>query len=285
MIKTILVRTTGYDVDAPVFAASLAVARMFDAHMAFLHVSMDPVQVLQITAASIDTGGVPLMAGDWMQRLETESQIQQDNARRAVEAFCEKEGVPTKPGFDSNRLSASWHGERGHEVQWLPTYGREAELIAIGRSATETGSLGAVLFETGRPLLIAGSRPPAALETAVIAWKPTREAAHAVSAATPILEKCRRIVVLTVAEADEKDTGSADRLVVALRRHGVTVEAQKLRPGKSGVAETVLDAARGLPSPLLVMGGYGHSRVREMVFGGFTQRIIEGAEIPVLMAH
>lgn len=286
MIKNILIRTTGSDGDNPIFSAGLAIARMFDAHMAFLHVSIDPVQAVQIAAASIDTGGAPLMTGDWLERLETESQVQQDNARRAVEAFCDREGVPIRPSFDPNRLSASWHGERGRESEWLPAYGREAELIVIGREASEVGSLGAALFESGRPLLIPGTRgmtsPP---ETAVIAWKPTREAARAVSAATPILEKCKRVVVLTATVNAEDDTGSVDRLVVALRRHGLSVEAEKLRLAKSGDADNVLDAARNLPSPLLVMGGYGHSRVREMVFGGFTKRVLGGADIPVLMAH
>jgi nucleotide-binding universal stress UspA family protein len=264
MIKTILVRATGLAGDAPVFAAGQAIARMFDAHMAFLHVGVDPIQVWEATAASIDTGGL----------------------RSAVEGFCEREGVPIHPKFDPNRISASWHTERGRDLQWFPAYGREADLIVAGRASAATDVLGATLFESGRPLLIpAAGAVGVAPETAVIAWKPTREAARAVSAATPILEKCKRIVILSVAEAAENDFGSTDRLVVALRRHGVPVEAEKLRPAKGGAVDAVLDTARNLPSPLLVMGGYGHSRLREMVFGGFTERVMNGADLPVLVAH
>lgn len=286
MIKTILVRANSADADAPAFEAALAIARTFDAHMAFLHVGIDAVQVWEMTMASIDSGGARVMAGDWLSRVESEAQVQEDDARRAVEGFCERERIPFHPKFDPNRISASWHTEKGRESHWFPAYGREADLIVVGRSAAATGVLGATLFESGRPLLIPGSGQMAsAPETGVIAWKSTCEAARAIAAGMPILEKCKRIVVLNVAEAAEDDAGSTDRLVVALRRHGMPVEAEKLRPGHGEAVDLIFDAARGLPSPLLVMGGYGHSRLREMIFGGFTNRVINGAEIPVLMAH
>jgi len=285
MIKTVLVRSTGLEGDEAVSLAGLAIARMFDAHMAFLHVSVDPVQVWELTMASLDSDGARVMAGDWLTRLETEAQVQQDNAHRAMEGFCEKQGVPTRPGFDPSRLSASWHSEKGSEIEWFPIYGRESDLIVVGRSAAAAGVLSAALFDSGRPLLIPGSAPMVSQpETAVIAWKSTREAARAVAAATPILEKCKRIVVLTAIE-EKNETGSTDRLVVALRRHGVPVEAERLRANDAEAVDAILSAARGLPSPLLVMGGYGHSRMREIVFGGFTERVIRGADLPVLIAH
>jgi nucleotide-binding universal stress UspA family protein len=286
MIKTILVRANSAEADTPAFGAAHAVARMFDAHMMFLHVGIDPVQLWEMTMASIDSGGARVMAGDWLSRVETEAQVQEDDVHRAVERFCEREQVPIQPKFDPNRISASWHTEKGREMEWFPAYGREADLIVVGRPAAPTGVLGAALFESGRPLLIpASGQMTSAPETGVIAWKSTCEAARAVAAATPILEKCKRIVVLSVAEEAENDSGSTDRLVVALRRHGVPVEAEKLRPGNTEAVDLILDAARGFPSPLLVMGGYGHSRLREMIFGGFTNRVINGAEIPILMAH
>jgi nucleotide-binding universal stress UspA family protein len=286
MIKTILVRANSAEADTPAFAAAHTIARMFDAHMAFLHVGIDPVQLWEMTMASIDAGGARVMAGDWLSRVETEAQVQEDEVRRAVEGFCEREQVPIHPKFDPSRMSASWHTEKGREMEWFPAYGREADLIVVGRPAAPTGVLAAALFESGRPLLIPGSgQMTSAPETGVIAWKSTCEAARAVTAATPILEKCKRVVVLSVVEEAENDSGSTDRLVVALRRHGVPVEAEKLRSRTAEAVDLILDAARGLPSPLLVMGGYGHSRLREMIFGGFTNRVIDGADIPVLMAH
>jgi nucleotide-binding universal stress UspA family protein len=266
--------------------SALGIARMFDAHMEFLHVGIDPIEVVATAMASADAGGGGAVAADWLDRLETDAQEQAEKTRRSVEEFCKREGVPIHPGFDASRISASWHLEKGREPRWIPAYGREADLIVIGRAAAASGALTAALFDSGRPIFIPDSaqsgRPP---ETAVIAWKPTREAAHAVSAAMPLLEKCKRIVVLTVREAGSDDSGSADRLVVALRRHGVPVEAETLRPGNAEPVDVLLGAARNFPGSFVVMGGYGHSRVREMIFGGFTQRVLHGADVPVLIAH
>ena len=286
MIKTILIPATGSDSDAAVFTTALGVARLFDAHMEFLHVSIDPVEVLATAMASVDAGGAGVMAAEWIDRLETDAQEQAEKTRRAVEEFCEREAIPIHPTFDPSRISASWHGEKGREAHWIPAYGREADLVVIGRTGLATGVLTATLFDSGRPLLIPGTTPSQRpIETAVIAWKPTREAARAVSAATPILEKCKRIVVVTVTEDERNDTGSADRLVVALRRHNVEAEAQTLPPGNGEAIDVMLNAARDIPADLVVMGGYGHGRVREMIFGGFTQHVLRGADVPILIAH
>jgi nucleotide-binding universal stress UspA family protein len=284
MFKTILVPATGSDSDAAVFAAALGVARLFEAHMEFLHVSVDPVEVLASAMASADAGGAGAMAAEWIDRLETDAQELAEKTRRAVETFCEREAIPIRPTFDPSRISASWHCEKGREAYWVPTYGREADLVVLGRD--EAGVLTATLFESGRPLLLPGAMPSQRkIETAVIAWKPTREAARAVSAATPILEKCKRIVVLTVTEGENDDSGSADRLVAALTRHNVEAEARTLRPNGGEAMDVLFHAVAEIPADLVVMGGYGHSRVRETIFGGFTRHVLRGADAPVLIAH
>jgi nucleotide-binding universal stress UspA family protein len=120
-------------------------------------------------------------------------------------------------------------------------------------------------------------------ETIVIAWKSTREAARAVAAAMPLLSAAKEIEILTVAE----DAASAEvghgPLTAALRWHGLRVAAGCLPPAAS-VADTILAAARQR-NALLVTGGYGHSRLSEWVFGGFTRRVLTAAEVPVLIAH
>ena len=88
---------------------------------------------------------------------------------------------------------------------------------------------------------------------------------------------------MTVAEGDEPEE-SADRLVRNLAWHGLRTSKQILHPGDRSAVETLLAAAQEVAS-LLVMGGYGHSRVREWIFGGFTQRVLEDAPLPVLLAH
>ena len=90
--------------------------------------------------------------------------------------------------------------------------------------------------------------------------------------------------LLTVAEAERTPQEEADRLMAGLRWHDIPVSVRHLRPDGHSAAEILLSAAAE-HSALLVMGGYGHSRLREWIFGGFTQRVLRGAEVPVLMAH
>ncbi len=85
-------------------------------------------------------------------------------------------------------------------------------------------------------------------------------------------------------EEEEGRRDDADRLVQSLAWHGFAATAERLTPGPREAAETLIAAACA-KSELLVLGGYGHSRLREWVFGGFTQRILADAPLPVLIAH
>jgi nucleotide-binding universal stress UspA family protein len=145
-------------------------------------------------------------------------------------------------------------------------------------------TLEAALFDSGRPLMIPGVAPVAP-DTIAIAWKSTREAARAVAAAMPFLAQAKRVVILTAAEDDRTDRSEAARLLVTLQRHDIAAEARRLQPGSRNAADTLLAAAGEIDAGLLVMGGYGHSRLRELVFGGVTEHVIRGAALPVLMAH
>jgi nucleotide-binding universal stress UspA family protein len=109
--------------------------------------------------------------------------------------------------------------------------------------------------------------------------------ARAITAAAPLLAQAGRIVVLSVAERERTSREGLERFAAALGWGGVSVEAHLLSEGPSGAAETLLDAVREMRADLLVMGGYGHSQFRELVFGGFTRRVLKGADLPVLMAH
>ena len=105
----------------------------------------------------------------------------------------------------------------------------------------------------------------------------------AVAAALPFLAQAREIVVATVEEAGE-GRDEAGRLMRNLAWHGIAATTLRFRPGAEGAAATLLAGIEGR-ADLLVMGGYGHSRLREWVFGGFTQSVLADAPLPVLMAH
>jgi nucleotide-binding universal stress UspA family protein len=140
------------------------------------------------------------------------------------------------------------------------------------------------LLETGRPLLIPGSIPLRP-EIVMIAWKSTCEAARAAAAATLFLAKAERIVIATIAEDNRTDRESSARLVACLQRHNSATEARLVQPGSQNTAETLFATAAECGAGLLVMGGYSHSRVRELIFGGVTEHVLRHATLPVFMAH
>jgi nucleotide-binding universal stress UspA family protein len=289
MIKTILVPATSNETDMATFAAALQVARSFAAHLDVLHVRIDTVEVAVAMAADIGGGGsVP---PGLIEQLEQEVREREANAQRSFAGFCAREGLTlaSSPADGRTKPSAQWHVETGQEPRWMAAYGTTADLIVASRGSgddfTLRSILEAVLLETGRPLLIPSAGAPAAMmaEKIAIAWKPTPEAARAVALAMPFLARAKEIVVMTV-EEEEGRRDDADRLVRGLAWHGLSANVERLTPGPHGAAETLLAAASS-KAGLLVMGGYGHSRLREWVFGGFTQRILAEAPLPVLIAH
>jgi nucleotide-binding universal stress UspA family protein len=286
MIKIILVPATGSDGDVSVFASALAAARRFDAHLEFLHVRPDAAAMAVSMAAD---GSGATMVGSLVTRLEQEADQRENKANQLFQDFCQRQALalceapPAPPG-----PSARWLRQIGAEPHWVAEYGRTADLLVIGRSSDAGGvfleTIEAALVDSGRPLLIPPATPLANLpETVVIAWKATREAARAVTAALPFLQIAKQIVIMTVDE-DRAHAEEADRLMAGLRWHGVPVSVQHLQPEGQSAADTLLAATRE-QGALLVMGGYGHSRLREWIFGGFTLHVLRGADVPVLMAH
>jgi nucleotide-binding universal stress UspA family protein len=287
MIKTILVPATGSDRDSAVFASALALARAFAAHLEFLHVRPDAAAT---AVAMASDGGGATMVGGLIDRLEEEASQREEKAKQLFQSFCEREGLALRdapPGPQGP--SAQWLREIGAEPYWVAEHGRAADLLVIGRPGEDEGALldtiEGALIESGRPLLIPPAAPLTALpETVAIAWKATPQAARALTAALPFLSLAKQIVVLTVAEEERTTQEEADRLIAGLRWHGIPVSVRHLRPEAHSAPDTLLSAA-GEHAALLVMGGYGHSRLREWIFGGFTLHVLRGAEVPVLMAH
>jgi len=287
MIKTILVPATGSDRDNAVFASALIIARAFAAHLEFLHVRPDAAAT---AVAMASDGGGATMVGGLINRLEEEASQREEKAKQLFESFCQREGLALRDAPpDAQGPSAQWCREIGAEPYWVAEYGHAADLLVIGRPGEDEGvSLDTVegaLIDSGRPLLIPPAVPLTAVpETIAIAWKATPQAARALTAASPFLSMAKQIVVLIVAEDQRAPEEEADRLMAGLQWQGVPVSVRHLRPQAHSAADTLLSAA-GEHAALVVMGGYGHSRLREWIFGGFTLRVLRGANVPVLMAH
>lgn len=174
--------------------------------------------------------------------------------------------------------------------------GRYADLIVMGQPSKETSyvtpdmTFEAALVETGRPVLIVpkGQVPRTVGKSVVIAWNGTREAARATFDAVPVLTaaKTDKVTIICVETLTDQlsEIRLGSELAKTLARHNLDVEVAQV-PVEDSVGNTLLTQARNLNADLLIMGCYGHARIREFVFGGATDHVLHNMEIPVLMAH
>ena len=216
-----------------------------------------------------------------------------EDARRQSHAvftrFVEAHGLTParagviEPGF-------GWHPKAPAGDAFLASHGRLFDLIVLGRpipgkAVPSMATLEAVLFETGRPMLIAPPEPPRSLgETIVIAWNGSTETARTVAFAGPFLSRAKKIVVLTI-EGWGVAGPSGEQLALSLRRNEVEAEAVHVQGGRRGHGETILAETVALGGDLLVKGAYTQSRLRQMIFGGATAHVLAAATMPVLMAN
>ena len=216
-----------------------------------------------------------------------------EDARRQSHAiftrFVEAKGlVATRPGVIE--AGYGWHPKAPAGDAFLASHGRLFDLIVLGRpvpgkAVPSMATLEAVLFETGRPMLIAPPIPPTSLgDTVVIAWNGSTETARTVAFAGPFLRKAKKIVVLTV-EGWNVVGPSGEQLALALRRNEVAAEAIHVQPGRRTSGEAIVDETAKLGGDLLVKGAYTQSRLRQMIFGGATAHVLAAATMPVLMAN
>ena len=123
----------------------------------------------------------------------------------------------------------------------------------------------------------------------LVAWKPTRESAHAVSAAIPFLRRAQSVHLAIADDADAADTSAPDQAAALedfLRLHGVKAPIERRATVPAGApGEGLLSLAADIGADLLVMGCYGHSRTRELVLGGATRTVLQSMTLPVLLAH
>lgn len=288
MFKYILVPATGTDADLPVFRTAVALGRLHGGHLLFLHVRLD-VQKLIVPIAPAEFGGG---AGidEYIEALEQDALARHDRAKSAVYAFCAGRKIAMSRTPIDGFPTAEGLVETGDEADWLARLGRAADVVVLGRvrddKAAAVDVLDAMLMEAGRPLLIVPPQPPPQIgQVVTIAWKDTPEAAGAVTAALPLLAEARRVVILSVTEDVQVDPAACERLREALTWHNVATTVQHLAPEGLQPADRLAKIATEIGTDLLVMGGYSHSRRREVVFGGFTRRVLRTTNLPVLMTH
>jgi nucleotide-binding universal stress UspA family protein len=289
VIKTILVPTSGSGTDQTVFATALALARMFDSHLHFLHVHLLPGSAaLQVPHMEFCQGAA---IAHTLQSLRQQGEHLSASARKHFEEFCRVSEVAIRdtPGAVSG-VTASLSEESDDPARCLLLHARHSDLTVLGRrhnrdhlpaSLVET-----LLMESGRPIVIAPDAVPRdPTGTIVVGWKETREAAHALAAALPLLKKARRVVLLEIAEEHVALREASDDLACQLAWHGIDAEVEIVADESHSAMVQLPQAAVQLRADLLVVGGFGRSPLRECVLGGLTRSLLEHAEFPVFMLH
>jgi nucleotide-binding universal stress UspA family protein len=170
---------------------------------------------------------------------------------------------------------------------------RRFDLAIVGQakpepSAAEEKIAESALFDSGRPVIFVPYIQKAALklDRVMVCWDGSRPAVRAIADAMPLLERAGRVeVVIVTNECGKQGEIQGADMGQHLARHGLNVEVRRITRDDIDVADTLLSHAADAGTDFIVMGGYGHSRLREFVFGGVTRRMLRSMTVPVLMSH
>jgi nucleotide-binding universal stress UspA family protein len=227
-------------------------------------------------------GGVPVDLIE-LQR-EENSKVARDAISR-FETAVKKAGVAA----ETRTLDATFGGAPTLFAQ----IARRFDLAIVGQAqrdqgATDTLMIEGTLFESGRPLVVVPyiQKRGLTLERVLACWDGGRTAARAIGDAMPFLERAKAVDLVMVAEErkdDDEATGA--RMSEHLARHGVKATIKRMAKGDIAIQDVILSYAADSGADFMVMGGYGHSRLREFILGGVTRGILTEMTVPVLMSH
>ncbi len=285
-IRKILLPLNGTETGKAALATALLVARQFNAHVTALHVSADCREVAPLAGEGLSGA----MVEEMMSAAEREAGQRSRDVRRAFEDFVIAHDVPVgEAQLDREQPTAGLSTVIGREDDIVAQSARLADLAVVPHpNATDLSSsdaLHAVLFDSGRPVLVAPKKEPATLGRRVaIAWNGSAESATAVLACMPWLTRAEQVRVLYADEYQRRGP-QARELLGYLRLHGVTADIAQFKPIERGVGAGLLAGARAFGADLMCQGAYSHSRLRQLILGGVTRHVLEFADLPVLMCR
>jgi len=275
MIKDIVV-DLGLGPNDPAGDYAVSMAEIFEAHLLAVAVSYDPI------IPGTVMGGIPPEIIEGQRR---------ESGKKARTAMARFEQAAKRAGISSETrvINESLQGA----ADTIGRIGRRFDLIIVGQpdrrksSADQVVDEG-VLFESGRPVIFVPfiQKGAAKLDRIMICWDGGRAAARAVADALPLLKKAKQVEVAIISDKPSKsdEVPGAD-LGQHLARHGFKVDVKHITSPDIDVPSTILSHASDSSADMIVMGGYGHSRLREFVLGGATRGLLESMTVPVLMSH
>ena len=284
-VRKILVPLAGRPEDDEVLATALSVARDFKAQLVGLFARPDPSEALPYLGDGVSGQVIE----DLMQAAREGADQASARVRAALEKSAAAMGIPVAvKGADPQLPSARFLDVTGRRDEVVAAHSRLSDLIVFGDGTTGTAggtALEAAMMSAGRPVLIAPKKAWSPVGgTVAIGWDDSAEAARAVTAAIPFLERAKSVTILCIG-GKELDPTPGSTLADYLALHGVVADVHLVDAQTRAYGEVLLEQAEKSKTDLLVMGGYSHSRLREFIIGGATQHIRSHATIPVLMAH
>ena len=279
MIKDIIVNlglngvTDAHD---PAVDYAISLAGKFDAHVLGLAFAYEPI----IPGAVM--GGIP---PEFIESQRAESDKKANAAIARFEAAAKQAGISA----ESRTISSSVSGAS----DLLGRLARRFDMVVVGQPDRELGTPDdvldeAALFESGRPVVFVPfiQKGDLKLDRIMVCWDGSRAATRAIADSLPILQKAKQVeIVMVASKAATGDEIAGVDLGQHLARHGLKVDVKRITSPDIDVASTILSHAADSGADMIVMGGYGHSRLREFVLGGVTKTILETMTVPVLMSH
>jgi nucleotide-binding universal stress UspA family protein len=275
MLKDVVVNLSGRDPQDYAAEYAASVAATFGAHIAGVSFLYEPV----IPDGTL--GGVPI------DLIELQREENSKSARSAVSRF---EAAAKKAGLSAETriLDATFGGAATVFAQ----IARRFDIAVLNQAQREHGAsdeliIEGALFESGRPVIIVPyiQKRGLTLERVLVCWDGGRTAARAIGDAMPFLERAKAvdIVIVTEDRKDEEITGAS--MNEHLARHGVAAQVKRMARGDIAIEDVILSYAADSGADFMVMGGYGHSRLREFILGGVTRSILASMTVPVLLSH
>jgi nucleotide-binding universal stress UspA family protein len=276
MIKDLVVHLMAGRARQPAAEYAISVAGAFGAHATGVAIAFEPVIPATIT------GTVPV------ELIEAQRAENTRAAQDAIDRFTtasQRAGISAETRLLDGTLSGS--------ADTFARLARRFDLAVVGqaergKAAAEDLVIEGALFGSGRPVLIVPyiQKNGMKLDRVVVCWDGGRQAARAIGDALPFLARAKKVDIVIVAS----EPGKGDEMTGALigrhlARHEIDNEIKRITTKDIDVASAILSHAADVSADLLVMGGYGHSRLREFILGGVTSTVLKAMTVPALMSH
>lgn len=288
-VKTILCILDGGEASESALKTAISVGQALDVYVEVLHVQLDPQNAVPLAA----DGMTATMVEEIVESVRSEG-----NRRKAVvddlyRSYVVEAGLPTVPAGTSSKggFAVAERVVEGREHEVAASYGMLFDLLVATRrhgkgEPAAPPTLEAAIMDSGRPVIVPPATPPEGVGKRIaVAWRSTVSGVHALAGAVDLLARAESVTVITV---DEYGTEPADPrdVVNYLAYHGVQAQARHVEQApRREAGQMILDEAQAAGADLLVMGAYAHSRLRQLILGGVTRKVLRSSTIPLLLAH